>query len=209
MKIAKLALVLPGLLALNLHAQTSDSTSYHPFTLGPEIGTTGYGGFATYRFMSHLGVTGGFDYFNYTENGSIKNVAYSVKARLQSEPVALSLYPSADSSFHLNLGVVFNQFRVTRHQPRWHVHPQRQQLQRHLELEHPAAAHISLCVHRRKFLLFRPRPSRVGRRRTWRHVYRLAPRRFDQFQSRRLTAMSAPNGSRCGNTPATCISGRL
>jgi hypothetical protein len=118
MKTAKLAFALPGLLAcampaLNLHAQTSDSPSYHPFTIGPEIGTTGYGGTGSFRFISHLGVTGGFDYFNYTENGSIKDVTYNAKLRLESEPVALSLYPSADSSFHLNLGVVFNQFRLT------------------------------------------------------------------------------------------------
>ncbi len=111
MKIAKLAFALPGLLALNLHAQSS--ASYHPFTVGPEIGTTGYGGTGSYRFMDHLGITGGFDYFSYTRDGSIKDVNYHVKARLESEPVALSLYPSADSSFHLNVGVVLNQFRLT------------------------------------------------------------------------------------------------
>jgi hypothetical protein len=111
MKTAKLAFALPGLLALNLHAQSSPS--YHPFTIGPEIGTTGYGGTGTFRFADHFGVTGGFDYFNYTENTTIKDVAYDAKLRLQSEPAGLSLYPSADSSFHVNLGVVFNQFRLT------------------------------------------------------------------------------------------------
>jgi hypothetical protein len=111
MKTAKLAFALPGLLALNLHAQTS--SSYHPFTIGPEIGTTGYGGTGTFRFADHFGVTGGFDYFSYTENRSIQNVAYDAKLRLQSEPAAFSLYPSVESSFHVNLGVVFNQFRVT------------------------------------------------------------------------------------------------
>jgi hypothetical protein len=112
MKTAKFAFVLPSLLALNLHAQSA-STSYLPFTIGPEIGTTGYGGTGSYRFMSHLGITGGFDYFSYSKTGSIKDVTYNAKARLESEPVALSLYPSEDSSFHLNLGVVFNQFRAT------------------------------------------------------------------------------------------------
>ncbi len=111
MKTAKLAFALPGLLALNLHAQSSPS--YHPFTIGPEIGTTGYGGTGSFRFADHFGVTGGFDYFSYNKNGSIKDVTYNAKARLESEPAAFSLYPSADSSFHVNLGVVFNQFRLT------------------------------------------------------------------------------------------------
>ena len=118
MKTAKLAFALPGLLAcglpaLNHHAQDSSSPTYHPFTLGPEIGTTGYGGTGSYRFISHLGVTGGFDYFSYSRTGNIKDVNYAANIRLKSEPVALSLYPSADSSFHVNLGVEFNQNRVT------------------------------------------------------------------------------------------------
>jgi hypothetical protein len=116
MKTAKFALVLPGLLAcaipaLNLHAQDS-APPYRPLTLGAEIGTTGYGGTGTFRFMDHFGVTGGFDYFDYTRNGNIKNVDYAANIRLKGEPLALCLYPSADSSFRLNLGVELNQNRI-------------------------------------------------------------------------------------------------
>lgn len=116
MKIAKSAFLFSGflgcaLLASNIQAQSS--SSYHPFTVGAEIGTTGYGGTAIYRFMDHLGVSGGLDYFSYRRTGTIKDVDYSARARMMTEPVALCLYPSADSSFHIKLGAVFNQTRVT------------------------------------------------------------------------------------------------
>jgi hypothetical protein len=116
MKIAKAALASSSLLVCGLFAaslQAQDSPSYHPFTIGPEIGTTGYGGTATWRFLDHFGVTGGFDYFHYAYDNTIESVSYDARLRLQSEPVGLALYPSADSSFHVNLGIVFNQNKLT------------------------------------------------------------------------------------------------
>jgi hypothetical protein len=110
-----LALVLGcALSAVNVRAQAPD---YYPFTLSGEIGTTGYGGTGIYRFSDHFGVSGGMDYFYYSRNGSIKDVDYHANIRLMSEPVALSLYPWADSSFHLNLGAIFNQNRVIGNNP--------------------------------------------------------------------------------------------
>jgi hypothetical protein len=113
----KLAFVLPGLLActlpaLNLHAQDS-APSYRPLTVGAEIGSLGYGGSGTFRFADHFGVSAGFDYFGYAWNGSIKDINYNVRARLMGEPMALCLYPEANHSFHVKVGIELNQNSIT------------------------------------------------------------------------------------------------
>jgi hypothetical protein len=114
----KLAFVLPGVLGcalstLNLHAQYSSSPSFHPLTIGPEIGTTGYGGTGIFRFADNFAVGGGLDYFYYSRTGSIKDVDYDAKLRLMTEPVTLYVYPWAAHSFYVRLGAAFNQNRVT------------------------------------------------------------------------------------------------
>ncbi len=89
-------------------------SQFNPFTVGAEVGTTGYGGGASWRFMDHLGVGGGFDYFSYSlNNRNIQDATYSGNLRLQSEPLTLDLYPGKRSSFHLSVGALFNQDQVT------------------------------------------------------------------------------------------------
>ncbi len=118
MKSNQFAFVLAGLLGcalptLTLHAQDSNSPSYHPLTLEAEIGTTGYGGTGVLRFSDHFGVGGGLDYFYYSRTGNIKDAEYSATIRLMSEPATLYVYPWAAHSFHFRLGAAFNQNRVT------------------------------------------------------------------------------------------------
>lgn len=81
---------------------------FQPFTVGAEIGTTGYGGSADWRFSNHFGIGGGFDYLSYTYNGTIQGNNYNVRLHLQSEPLTLNLYPSKHSSFHLSIGAMFS-----------------------------------------------------------------------------------------------------
>jgi hypothetical protein len=98
-------------------AETSASSSppspFQPFTLGVEVGTTGAGGAADWRFSNHFGVGTAFDYFAYTYNASIENNNYDARFRLQSEPLTLNLYPSKNHSFHVSVGAFFNQNQVT------------------------------------------------------------------------------------------------
>jgi len=87
---------------------------YNPFTVGAEIGTTGYGGAASWRFLDHFGVGAAFDYLSYSlNNRNIQNATYNGNLRLQSEPFTFDLYPGKASSFHVSLGVLLNQDQVT------------------------------------------------------------------------------------------------
>ena len=96
---------------------TSEATArppYQPWTVGAEAGSTGLGGFGSWRFDDHLGVRAGFDYFQWTENNlSIGDFRYSTKARLMSEPLTLDLYPWQKHSFHVSVGMLFNQNQLT------------------------------------------------------------------------------------------------
>jgi hypothetical protein len=84
------------------------------WTIGAELGSTGLGGFGSWRFSDHLGVRTGFDYFQWTEsNLSIADFRYSVKARLMSEPLTLDIYPWQKHSFHVSVGMMFNQNQIT------------------------------------------------------------------------------------------------
>ncbi|MGB7768222.1 MAG: hypothetical protein WBN22_05135, partial [Verrucomicrobiia bacterium] len=86
---------------------------YQPFTVGAEVGTTGFGGAANWRFSNHFGVGGGFDYFSYSYSGNIQGNNFDAKLRLQSEPLTLDLYPWKRSSFHVSVGGLFNQNHLT------------------------------------------------------------------------------------------------
>jgi len=95
-------------------ADPSSRPAYEPWTVGAEFGSTGIGGFGSWRFSDHLGVRTGFDYFQWTEsNLSIADFRYSVKARLMSEPLTLDIYPWQKHSFHVSVGVMFNQNQIT------------------------------------------------------------------------------------------------
>jgi hypothetical protein len=84
-----------------------------PYSVGLEAGTTGVGGNLGWRFMDHLGVETGFDYFSYTYNGTIKDDYYNATLRLMSEPLNLEVFPWKRSSFHFSLGMLFNENRLT------------------------------------------------------------------------------------------------
>jgi hypothetical protein len=86
----------------------------HPYTVGVEIGTTGPGVAANWRFKDHFGAGVGFDYFSYSMNNrKIKDDTYNAKLTLMSEPLTLDWYPWVTSSFHVSVGGVFNQNHVT------------------------------------------------------------------------------------------------
>jgi hypothetical protein len=118
-------ILLPGALAVGLLAlapncqSQSNAVDYastpnrgNPYSVGLEAGTTGLGGNVAWRFMNNLGVESGFDYFDYSYNGKIKDNEYDAKLRLMSEPLNLEVFPWKRSSFHISLGALFNENRL-------------------------------------------------------------------------------------------------
>jgi len=106
----------PDNAALNATATTNTPAAKaagHPFTISPEVGTTGAGAELSWRFANHFGVRAGMDYFHYSYSGNVKDAQYNLKFRLMSEPVALDLFPSKNSSFHFSLGALINQNQFT------------------------------------------------------------------------------------------------
>jgi hypothetical protein len=95
-------------------SESSSRPPYQPWTVGAEVGTPGIGGFGSWRFYDHLGVRTGFDYFQWTVNDlSIGDFKYSTKLRLMSEPLTLDIYPWQKHSFHVSVGMLFNQNQLT------------------------------------------------------------------------------------------------
>lgn len=93
---------------------SAESPLYRPWSLGLEAGTTGLGGFLSWRFADHWGVRSGFDYFQYCDSGfAIKDLSYNAKIRLMSEPLTLDIYPWKEHSFHVSVGMQFNQNQLT------------------------------------------------------------------------------------------------
>jgi len=86
---------------------------FQPFTVGGEVGTTGYGGAADWRFLNHLGVGAAFDTFLYNYHGTIEGTDYNVHLHLQSEPLTFNIYPWTRSSFHISVGALLNQNRLS------------------------------------------------------------------------------------------------
>lgn len=87
---------------------------YRRFGAGLEFGTTGLGGSFSWRFADHFGVRAGFDYFEYSDSGlAIKDLNYDAKLRIMSEPLTLDIYPWKEHSFHISVGLQFNQNRLT------------------------------------------------------------------------------------------------
>jgi hypothetical protein len=94
--------------------EDSPAPLYRPFTLGLEGGTTGLGGSVAWRFADHWGVRAGFDYLEYSDNGYvIKDLNYDAKIRIMSEPLTFDIYPWKQHSFHISVGMQFNQNRLT------------------------------------------------------------------------------------------------
>ncbi len=110
------SLTVCGLLALpavsSLAAESDATVSYQPFTVSPEIGTTGIGGSLGWRFSDHFGVRAGMDYLNFSQTispGGSVSLSGNVSLTLQSEPLMLDWYPWSNRSFHVSVGAVFNQ----------------------------------------------------------------------------------------------------
>jgi hypothetical protein len=95
-------------------AESPERPPYEPWTVGAEAGTTGLGGFGSWRFYDHLGVRAGFDYLDWTVKGqTIGEFKYDGKVRLMSEPLTLDIYPWKKHSFHVSVGMLFNQNELT------------------------------------------------------------------------------------------------
>jgi hypothetical protein len=92
-----------------VHLDDPAPSFLHGLTLGLEAGTTGAGGRADWRFMDHFGVGTAFDYFSYSDSATIQGITYNADLRLMSQPLTLNLYPWASHSFHVSLGVMFNE----------------------------------------------------------------------------------------------------
>jgi len=111
------AAVITPITNLAAEATASDQIErplYRPFTLGLEAGTTGFGGSATWRFADHFGIRAGADYFSLSDTGyEIEGIHYNAKLRLLSEPLTLNIYPWINNSFHISVGMMFNQNRLT------------------------------------------------------------------------------------------------
>ena len=95
-------------------AELASRPDYREWTVGLDAGSTGAGVFGSWRFYDYLGVRAGFDYFQWTENNlSIADFRYSATARLLSEPLTLDIYPWKAHSFHISVGMLFNQNQLT------------------------------------------------------------------------------------------------
>lgn len=98
-------------------------TSAQGLSIGAEIGTTGIGGTANWRLSDHFGVRAGAHFFQYDideftytakPNGiSNEDVDFDVEFRLLSGPLAVDIYPWADSAFHISVGALINLNRFT------------------------------------------------------------------------------------------------
>lgn len=87
---------------------------YRPWTLSLEVGTTGAGGSVSWRFADHFGARAGFNGLQYSDSGfAIKDLSYNAKLRVMSEPLTLDIYPWKEHSFHISVGMQFNQNRLT------------------------------------------------------------------------------------------------
>ena len=96
-------------------AEPPERPLYRPWTVGIEAGTSGiYGGSAAWRFSDHLGVRAGADYAQVSwGHVGIAGIHYDAKLRLLSEPLVLDWYPWKKHSFHVGLGLMFNQNELT------------------------------------------------------------------------------------------------
>jgi len=103
--------------AAETSALTDDSgpPPYRPWSLAIGIGTdTLFGGGGSWRFSDHLGMRAGVGYSEWSwDHLGIKGIHYDATVRLLSEPLTLDVYPWQKSSFHISLGMLFNQNELT------------------------------------------------------------------------------------------------
>jgi hypothetical protein len=87
---------------------------YRPWSVGLEVGTTGFGAFGSWRFVDHFGARLGGDYLeNSQSDQEIHFIHYDTTARALSETLTLDYYPWKQHSFHVSLGMMFNQNELT------------------------------------------------------------------------------------------------
>jgi hypothetical protein len=94
-------------------ADTFTSAQATPFSITAEAGTLGMGGTLGWRFVDNLGVETGFDYFGTDHYGKIKDNNYSTTVRFMSQPLNVDVYPWDKSSFHIAIGALFNENRLS------------------------------------------------------------------------------------------------
>ena len=94
-------------------ASTPSQPPFQPFTVGAQVGTLGYGGGADWRFLNHLGIGAAFNTLSYNYHGTIESANYHIHLHLQSEPLTLNVYPWTHSSFHISVGALLNQNRLS------------------------------------------------------------------------------------------------
>ena len=94
--------------------RTFGSGQSHPFTVGAEAGLLSFlSGSAAWRLSDHFGLRGGFNRFAYSLSEDLDDVGYSIKLKMQSEPVLLDVYPWSARSFRLSFGVLLNQNQLS------------------------------------------------------------------------------------------------
>ena len=106
-----LASVLPP--AMAYAGDETNPPQYRPVSLSLEAGTTGAGGSVAFRFLDHLGVRGGFDYFTYSGSHTFEGIPYDSTVRPMSEVLTLNIYPWTKHSFYISAGALFNQNQLT------------------------------------------------------------------------------------------------
>src|ERR1017187_8704426 len=90
--------------------ETLAPPDYRPWTVSLEAGTVGVGGSVAWRFADHFGARLAVDGIATSDSQlGIKGINYDSKLRLLSEPLTFDLYPWKEHSFHISLGVMFNQ----------------------------------------------------------------------------------------------------
>ena len=103
---------------LSLRAQDEAEVKYQPFTLSADAGTLGLGVEARWRFADHLGIRGGLNYFEYSEDGrDIEGVKYDADLKLFNAPLSLDIYPWDNRSFRISVGALINQNELTGFSP--------------------------------------------------------------------------------------------
>lgn len=95
---------------ISKEAQTPVETpAYNPYTVGLEASTLGFGGLLAWRFTELFEVRTGINYFEYSDNDTIKGVKLNGSLQMLSEPVTLDIYPWKGNSFHFGVGLLANQ----------------------------------------------------------------------------------------------------
>jgi hypothetical protein len=91
--------------------ETSEPPPYRPWAVGLGIGTAGiFGGGVSWRFADHLGARVGVGYAEGSwDDVGIAGTKYNARLQLLAEPLTVDVYPWKKSSFHVSLGIMFNQ----------------------------------------------------------------------------------------------------